>query len=91
MYRGLKPDYWCTDNDHGTFFLNFPLHPELQKYCGIDMTQLYDVIISNEEYFGLWIRNAMRLKPSLYASIQGASQLQLAYWKNRKNVQNPLD
>ncbi|MFN9978756.1 MAG: hypothetical protein ACK53Y_02520, partial [bacterium] len=28
---------WMGDLDMGEQFLNFPLHPDLQKFCGIDL------------------------------------------------------
>jgi hypothetical protein len=32
---------WLADNDYGGMFLNFPLHLDLRKYCGIDLSQLF--------------------------------------------------
>ena len=32
---------WLADNDYGDCFLNYPLHPDLQKFCGIDLSQLF--------------------------------------------------
>ena len=32
---------WLADNDYGERFLNFPLHPDLRKYCGVDLSQLF--------------------------------------------------
>ena len=32
---------WCTDNDYGDMFLNFPLHPYLQKFCSINLSELF--------------------------------------------------
>ena len=29
---------WLADNNYGEMFLNFPMHPDLQPYCGIDVT-----------------------------------------------------
>ena len=50
------------------------MHKDLQKYCDIDLTQLfpkvmmdrYDIIIA------CWLPNAMRLKLSPYNCVQGA-------------------
>jgi hypothetical protein len=32
----MTEDSWMGDLDMGEQFLNFPLHPDLQQYCGID-------------------------------------------------------
>jgi hypothetical protein len=36
MARTVLPWYWCANNDYGKMFLNFPLHEDLHKYCGVD-------------------------------------------------------
>ena len=61
---------WCGDNDYGEMFLNFPMHPELQKYAGVDLTQLLGKG-DGQNIFGVWTRNAMGLKSSPYLSVQG--------------------
>ena len=33
MSRWVLAGSWLADNDYGDFFLNFPLHADLQKYC----------------------------------------------------------
>jgi hypothetical protein len=38
---------WLADNDYGELFLNFPLHPDLSKYCGIDLLQLFPELIKD--------------------------------------------
>ena len=38
MTRWTLAGTWLADNDYGEMFLNFPMHPDLQKYCGIDLT-----------------------------------------------------
>ena len=38
MTRWVTAGSWLADNNHGECFLNFPLHPNLQKYCGVDLT-----------------------------------------------------
>eukprot|EP00536_Pseudo-nitzschia_multiseries_P004062 jgi/Psemu1/9155/gm1.9155_g len=40
MARWVVEGCWLADNDYGEQFLNFPLHPDLQRYYGIDLTQL---------------------------------------------------
>ena len=40
MVRWVIAGLWLADNDLGDCFLNFPLHPDLQNYCGIDLSLL---------------------------------------------------
>jgi hypothetical protein len=70
----LLPGHWCADHDYGDHFFNFPLHALLQVYCGVDLSQLFPDEARRKEYMlmAVWLRNAMGLKPSLYASVQGA-------------------
>lgn len=74
MCRTLEPGYWCADNDYGDQFLNFPLDRDLQKYCGIDLSRLYPNKAAKtvDLLTAMWTRNAMGLKTSPYASVQGA-------------------
>lgn len=39
---------WCADNDYGDMFLNFPLHLDLQKFCGIDLSDLFPELAPNK-------------------------------------------
>ena len=74
MACSLLPSDWLADSDYGEQFLNFPLHPELQKYCGVDLTQ---VLLEESTSFwafvvAIWVRSAMGLKSSPYNSVKGA-------------------
>jgi hypothetical protein len=73
MSRWVLAGAWLADNDYGDFFLNFPLHADLQKYCGVDLTQLFPELKGEASCIivGRWLRNAMGLRPSPYCSIQG--------------------
>ena len=66
MVRWVIAGSWLADNDYGDQFLNFPLHPDLQKFCGIDLSQLFPKSGANDAQFvvAVWLRNAMGLKPS---------------------------
>lgn len=66
MNRWVIAGTWITDNDYGDCFLNYPLHPDLQKFCGINLSQLFpDLTWSVAQLLvGAWIQNAMGLKPS---------------------------
>jgi hypothetical protein len=74
MSRWVIAGSWLADNDYGDMFLNFPLHVNLQKYCGIDLTQLFPNHKAGEAsvVIARWLRNAMGLRSSPYASVQGA-------------------
>ena len=73
MLRTLDTEFWCSDNDMGDQFLNFPMHWELQSYCGVDLSSVFPER-TNElgEFFGKWERNAMGICTSPYLSVQGA-------------------
>ena len=57
--------------------MNFPLHPDLRKYCGIDLSQLFpdkDVEGADDLVVGRWMRNTMGLSPSPYSLVQSSDQ-----------------
>ena len=91
MCRSLLPAYWCADNDYGEQFLNFNLHPELQRYCGVDLTQLADdKSKSKSDVFGQWKRCAMGLRPSPYAAVKGALIARRMILGDRHDPKNPF-
>jgi hypothetical protein len=45
MSRWVITGAWLADNDYGEMFLNFSLHPDLRKYCGVDLSQLFPELI----------------------------------------------
>jgi hypothetical protein len=45
------PVAWLADNNFGEMFLSFPLHPDLKKYCGIDLSQLFPEFIKEPSPF----------------------------------------
>ena len=78
MLRSVGPGYWSTDNDYGEMFLNFWLHPELRKYCGVDLTGLFpDEAAATEgsKLWEAWARCAMGLRTSPYQAVQTGLQL----------------
>ena len=48
MNRWVVAGSWLADNDYEDVFLNFPLHPELQKLCGVDLSQLFPELSKNK-------------------------------------------
>jgi hypothetical protein len=90
MLCTVLPGYWCADNNYGEMFLNFPLHEDLQKYCGVDLSQIMDnkINVGAGPAVGVWTRNATGLRPTLYASVQGllrAKQMVLGDHKDKAN------
>lgn len=92
MCRGLLPGYYCGDNDYGEQFLNFPLHPLLQQFCGVDLSQLRrsEPCGDTSELFGMWMRNAMGLRPSPYGSVMGATRAKRFILGDRRSRSNPF-
>ena len=76
---------WCADNDYN-MFLNFLLHPDLQKFCGIDLTELFPDLKPDDSQMvvTVWVCNAMGLLPLSYCLIQsGLFAKRIIMW-NRK-------
>ena len=93
MIRWVVAGSWLADNDYGEQFLNFPLHPDLRKYCGIDLSQLFpneDVDGADDLVVGCWMRNAMGLSPSPYSSVQGSTRAKRVIMGNPRDDINPF-
>ena len=90
--RELLPGYWSTDNDYADQFLNFPLHPDLIKYAGIDLTKFFPDLATEAggEVFGAWLRNLMGLQCSPYLSVMGASRAKRMIIGDHKDRTNPF-
>ena len=93
MVRWVVAGSWLADNDYGEQFLNFPLHPDLRKYCGVDLSQLFpdeDLVGADDIVVGAWMRNAMGLKSSPYNSVQGSLRAKRLVMGNPKDENNPF-
>jgi hypothetical protein len=78
MIRTLDGGYWCADKDFGEMFLNFWLHEDLKKFCGVDLTGFFPEELegfSRKTIWLRWCRLAMGLTPSPYLAYQGALRL----------------
>jgi hypothetical protein len=42
LVKAISTELWMGDLDMGEQFLNFPMHPSLQHYCGIDLRPLLE-------------------------------------------------
>lgn len=92
MARWCVAGSWLADNDYGEQFLNFPLHKDLQRYCGVDLTQLFPEWKDPKFRLvvGRWTRNAMGLRPSPYNSVQGALIAKYAVMGDFADPTNPF-
>lgn len=83
---------WLQDNDFADMFLNFPLHPSLQKYCGIDLSELFPELCPNDSQVIVtaWVHNAMGLSPSSYCSIQSVLLAKIIIKGDRRDKENPF-
>ena len=92
MCRWVLTGSWLADNDYEDCWLNFPLHPDLQKYCGIDIGKLFPELNRNEAQMliAVWIRNAMGPSQSPYCSIQSGLLAKRLIIGDRTDVNNPL-
>lgn len=90
LLRTVGSGYWMADNDYGEMFLNFWLHRDLRKYCGIDLTQTFpeEKTHGKQVVWEAWSRNAMGLSPSPYASCQIATRLKRLMLGDRSDEQN---
>ena len=90
MARWVVCASWCADNDYGDCFLNFPLHKDIQKFCGVDLTELFPELAANEaqKVIGIWLQNAMGLRTSPYYSVQGALRAKHIIQGDRFDVKN---
>ena len=93
MTRWVLAGSWLADNDYGEQFLNYPLHPDLRKYCGVDLSQLF----SDEEgenagkpCVGTWKRNAMGLKSSPHNSVQASLRAKRLVLGDPSDPENPF-
>lgn len=76
--RVMGVGYWCGDNDYGEMFYNFWLHPDLQPYCGIDVSDLFPLLAKKEPGGRLllkWRRPPMGVKPSPHGATMGGRRL----------------
>jgi hypothetical protein len=91
MSRWIIAGAWLADNDYGEMFLNFPLHPDLRKYCGVDLSQLLPELIKDgkDSVIAQWMGNAMGLRGSPYGSVQGCLRAKRHIMGDPKEVGTP--
>ena len=73
MLRSVTGGTWLGDNDVGEMFLNFMLHEEVRRLCGVDFTLYFpeEVPEDHQVLWARWTRCAMGLRTSPYQAVQG--------------------
>ena len=87
----LLPEYWLLDNDMGDFFLNFPMHEDLQAYCGVDVSGLFPDKERNEMMIVVWLRAAMGLTNSPHLTTMQAGVSDRLILGDRTKDGNPFE
>lgn len=80
---------WMGDLDMGEQFLNFPLRPDLQRYCGIDVRP-YLGQGRTKTLWWRWARCMMGLKPSPYFSVKGTYLAEEMVYGDINDPANPF-
>ena len=70
MVRGVDEGSFMGDLDIGEMFLNFPLHPKLQPYAGVDLQPHFGKEGAQETLWERWTRCLMGLSSSPYFCIK---------------------
>jgi hypothetical protein len=52
LCRNKDPTSWMGDLDIGEMFLNFPFHPDLQPFCGVDLRPTSKVVGTTTRQYG---------------------------------------
>ncbi len=85
----MDQDSWMGDLDMGEQFLNFPLHPELQRYCGIDVRPYLGKGKKGTMWWR-WARCMMGLKPSPYFCVKGTYLAEEVAMGDPRDATNPF-
>lgn len=88
LLDNITIDTWMGDLDMGEQFLNFPLHPSLQVYCGIDLKPFFRPD-GRHTYWQRWTRCMMGLRPSPCFAIQGTHLTEEVVFGDRTDQTNP--
>jgi len=86
----LGPTSWMADLDMGEQFLNFPLDPKLQPYCGIDVRPYLGAPGDAQTLWLRWRRCMMGLMSSPYITNKGMHIAEETVLGNRFDPSNPL-
>lgn len=91
----LTTSSWMSDIDLGEHFLNFPLHEDLQAYCGMDLRPYYQPRATTRQQtktmWMRWCRCMMGLKSSPYYTIQSTHLAYEVVWGERSDPANAMN
>jgi hypothetical protein len=99
LERTVMPYTVQGDNDFADMFLNFQLHEEMQRYTGVDISDLLRdevtlhelrKVSSNEDVYVTWDRPAMGLTGSPYQAVQTATRGKRIILGDHTNPYNPF-
>lgn len=86
LERMVMPHTVQVDNDFKDMFLNFQLHEEMQKYAGVDVTDLLNddearktirKFTQDDDVYATWDRPAMGLTGSPYQAVQTGANVRV--------------
>ncbi|KAL7563515.1 hypothetical protein ACA910_012333 [Epithemia clementina (nom. ined.)] len=83
----LDDGYWCVDNDYGEMFLNFWLHPDLQQYSGMDLTNVCGDG-ARASLVEVWSWCPMGQSRSPYVTVQQTRRLKRIMFRDRHDPNN---
>ncbi|KAL7566075.1 hypothetical protein ACA910_009861 [Epithemia clementina (nom. ined.)] len=88
LTRTLNKNFWCIVNNYGEMFLNFWIHPDLQKYSGMDLTPLYGQRSDKSLWIESWTRCPMGQSPSPFVTIQQTQRLKRIVFRDPADKNN---
>jgi hypothetical protein len=89
LFECMDSSSWMGDLDMGEQFLNFPLHPDLQKFCGIDLRPFAPPGRRNTLWMR-WVRCMMGLRPSPYFTGQSTYYTEELAMGDHRDPANPF-
>ena len=92
MLRSVEHRTWLGDIDVGEQFLNFPLDPKAQLYCGVDLTPYFpeEIKSGKSKVWERWTRCLMGAKPSPYQAIRSMLWAEDIVRGNKDHPSNPF-
>ena len=91
MLRSVEHRTWLGDIDVGEQFLNFPLDPRAQLYCGVDLTPYFpEELKDKKRIWERWTRCLMGAKPSPYQAIRSMLWSEDIVRGDRNHPSNPF-
>ncbi len=89
--RATLPGSFMGDLDISEMFLNFILHEDVQKYCGIDLTKLFPKEVKpGEVLWEMWGRCGMGFTFSPFQAVQGVLWAEEVILGDRYDTNNPF-